>query len=503
MGVTRFDFGPGVSVQAGPFITSPTEAYVVLSVAANAALGRNTVTATTGPESVRMAQGFGVTPAPTVATTAPPPREVRDPRKLDTIDISPPSSTAGTTPSGTAPGSPPSSGTTPPAQGTTPGTANPITRMPDRGGFPSIPTTPAPTAPPTSPAVATPAPTSGKYLVTITALWCVVMTKDDPFDRDGKGDEIYAAAYVRRYDRKTFQLLEHTTLRTLTYGDGNGRPERVPGGTQHSTGGVAPGNILPNGGTATRLLPPQQSLLPMRVWEGTLTDGADALVITPSIWEDDGEPSFHYTWVQTQQQISNWLFPLEKVQRQIADRRFFPLSLEPSERMSTNLETKVLNVTAEIVTIGLGIPWNLDEYFVSKHDRPIGIIQNDVTSSAVQNTVVVLTKEIIDAALAASYPTAETAAPRTVIIRNKPGILTLSFQDTSTAEARFGSINPPDRAHYLMTLQVERLDPPPTSSTSSSSTAAPASNSSSIMENLNKAAEQRANAQKAINAGGR
>ncbi|HEX2100750.1 MAG TPA: hypothetical protein VHF69_08810, partial [Candidatus Synoicihabitans sp.] len=397
----------------------------------------------------------GGPPATPPSGTAPTPGTAPAP----TVDVAPPAPMQRTVaPEPAASSTPSPSGPDRPTR-TSEGT---VVRLPERSGFPSLPSaSPAPpasgstgTVPPGS--TATPAPVSGTYLVSVTAVWCSRMTRDDPFDRDGKGDEIYAAAFVRRYDRTTFQLVETTNLRTLGYGDTNGRSDRALGGTMTRTGGVGPGNVLPPGGTPARTQPAQASVLPMRVWQGTLTDGADALVISPTIWEDDDTPTFFAQWVQGQQQLSSWIFTLEKVQTRITTRAFAPLVLESTERISYGADQKVANVTGGIIAAGFGIPWNFDQFFVQKMDRPIGVAQNDFNSLAVPNTVVVLTREVIEMALSASPPPVDTPAPGVIFHRTKPGVMVITFQDTAT-EA-FRNVAPhTDYGHYVMTLQVERL----------------------------------------------
>jgi hypothetical protein len=75
--------------------------------------------------------------------------------------------------------------------------------------------------------------------VTVTGLRAGYTTKDGIgiVDTDGKGDEIMAAAFVRRFSRVTAEPLEYTSLQTMVYGDVNGyQTERVQGGPAHHAG---------------------------------------------------------------------------------------------------------------------------------------------------------------------------------------------------------------------------------------------------------------------------
>ena len=80
--------------------------------------------------------------------------------------------------------------------------------------------TPLASTPTTAPAHnAAPRAASGKYLVTITGIRAYLASTDDMLSRDGTGDEIYAAAYIRRYDRRDGKLAAVTTRKSSSHGD--------------------------------------------------------------------------------------------------------------------------------------------------------------------------------------------------------------------------------------------------------------------------------------------
>lgn len=338
---------------------------------------------------------------------------------------------------------------TPGSNPPTPPTTPPITSLPDRNRPPVIPPNPTPSAP----GGTAPAPASGRYLVTMTALWCGTMTTDDPFDRDGKGDEVYGAAYIRKYDLTTLALQESTNKRTRTYGDGAGRPDRVPGGTQRSTGGVNNGDVLPNGGTAARQIPAQASVLPMKLWEGTLTNGADALVISPSIWEDDNDPAGFTGWVGKQQLTDDWLLTTKKVQDHLASRAFVPIEMD-SVDMYSQLGEKPEYTAFRGYAALFGIPLGFEQAITTFRDRPIGLKYVDIANTALPNTVVVLTRESIEAALLATGSSVVTPLPGVSITLTKPALMIITFRDKTPANLGL------DRAaSYVMAIQVERLSP--------------------------------------------
>ncbi len=282
----------------------------------------------------------------------------------------------------------------------------------------------------------------------MTGLWCVKATQDDPLDRDGHGDEIYAAAFVRKYDRTTGQNLLSFNRQTLTYGDSN-QSDRIQAGSQTALGGIRAMDSIPNNATADRRVAPQDnSYFPYKLWGGTLTDGSDALIISPSIWESDGKPNLFYQWNAKQNIVSSSIFLDTKVQDQITSRKFGPLTLGAAVGTSGDV-TSGLNTSTDIVLALLGIP--PINMLSSGADRPIGLVQSGPDQNALPNTAIVLTREIIETALSSSHP--PIASAPVVIPTPKPGIMVITFADSGP---RLGDTG----ASYVMALQVERCDGP-------------------------------------------
>lgn len=275
---------------------------------------------------------------------------------------------------------------------------------------------------------------SGRYLVTVTGMHSIQMSVDDMLSRDGKGDEVFAAAYVRRYDRSTGTIAEATSRQTMVYGDVFGSPTRVQAGTMSSLGGIRDGDPIPDDRIgAARNSPAQDVVFPWRLWEGTLTDGNDALVISPSIWEVDGNSSYYSNWVQQQATRNASLFATQAVQVQIAQRGFGYLL----QGGASGPQGSFILSVASLIT-------------GSTLDRPIGM-----TGTAVfPNTIVVLTREIIELALAQPAPRSVTVIPGYGQGVEKPGIILIPFVDGVFSDS-FGITNRP--AIYYMMLQVERV----------------------------------------------
>ncbi len=143
----------------------------------------------------------------------------------------------------------------------------------------------------TAPAIPAPppplAPTgmTGRYRLTVRSIQVVTPTADDPTQADGVGDEVYTAAVVIRADRATGAKLGATIVKSKEYGDignnGSTYPNRIRAGTASPDGGLNGGSSIGTPGT------PGAETFPFVLWEGSLTDGGEAVVVFPSIWERD------------------------------------------------------------------------------------------------------------------------------------------------------------------------------------------------------------------------
>ncbi len=292
---------------------------------------------------------------------------------------------------------------------------------------------------------------SGHYLVSVTGLRAVQMSVDDILSRDGKGDEVFAAAFVRQYDRNTGQATMFTARQTMVYGDINGfSTSRVQAGSYQPLGGIRDGDAIPTGATVDRQDPQQDVVFPWRVWEGTLTDRSDALVISPSIWEVDGDASHFHSWVQQQTFLNNTLLSTPTVKWQIQNNAFSYATQGGAEAPGGIFATKAPTLAADAVLVGLGLP-PLATLLSGSLDRHIGMV-NGPNGAMLPNTVVVLTREIIEQALNQPAIGLTMVNGNLPIFFPKPGIMAIPFVDTPPG----GFIK--DRpAIYYMILQVERL----------------------------------------------
>jgi hypothetical protein len=335
----------------------------------------------------------------------------------------------------------------------------------------SSPTT-APAAPATSPTQTTPQPMiADKYLVTITGLRAYQASADDMLSRDGVGDEVYASTYIRTYDRRSGQLMAVDTRTSAVHGDVNKfGQQRLQAGTRSATGGIQDGDMIPDGPyVVTRSVPAQNATFPLRIFEGTLVDGVEALLISPSIWEQDGSNSYFLQWQQNQAVLNASLFAKQGVHDEIANKTFKPLKFGMSSNDANTGATSMAHTIVDTMVMmgGGGIP--IVGLLSQSGDRPLGVQENGRDQTALPNHVIVLTREIIEAALArpALGPIASPVAnnpgggllgtpaiARIGVIAPKPGVMVLQFEDRNVS----GTLAFPERpAIYQMYLQVERI----------------------------------------------
>ena len=290
---------------------------------------------------------------------------------------------------------------------------------------------------------------SGRYLITITGLRAINMSFDDQLSRDGKGDEIYAANVMRRYDRRSGVLMETQDTRTLTYGDtylfGT---TRVQAGTMSSTGGIRDGDPIPaNSDPAVRSLPPSSVGFPLQVWEGTLTDGVDALVLSPTIWEQDVDTDPYADWLSEMRRVTRTLWGRPEIQGQVASGQFGQLLFGTTTLAAGEawLELRTGLAFTGFVLAPAAAATMPDE------DRPIGLYQSGVNDRVLPNAMVVLTREIIEAGLAPLPPgTTPVGLPTAWPRMPRPGVLMIPFIDGP----QIGGLGP---ARYELYLTVERV----------------------------------------------
>lgn len=311
---------------------------------------------------------------------------------------------------------------------------------------------------------ATPAPVvSGNYLITITGLRAVRASQDDVLSRDGRGDEVYVKTYIRQYDRRNGGVVEFFQRGTLTYGDVNGfGTSRVQAGTASQSGGIRDFDPIPaNSDPTERSANALDTAFPLRLFEGTLTNGIDALVFSPTLWEEDGGNLAYLAWSQQMDDITGALFQRPEIQDQITRGTFEPILFGTSATPGMSDAAWVammLTAGAALAapTMGLSMIQQVAErLFAGNADRPIGLIRSGLAdvSMVLPNKMVVLTREIIEAALAPLPAGTGPIGPPFWPRFPKPGLMMIPFHDGFNSNF-FGPERP---AYYEMYLKVERI----------------------------------------------
>jgi hypothetical protein len=224
-------------------------------------------------------------------------------------------------------------------------------------------------------------------------------------------------------------MLEMTVRQTIPYGDvTNYGASRLQAGTQTPTGGVRAGDWVPGPSSVARTFPAQESAFPFRVWQGQLTDGADALLISPMVWEHDGGSSIFQQWVQSQSVLNNTILMNAAVQARAGSRTFGTLEVGAIDPQTPDLLSLIVN---------------------GRQDGPIGVRQIG-NSYTIPNITVVLTREIIEQALSSQWATVmPSVVPGQMLTIPKAGILVVNFADVMAPNL--------PRASYTLILQVEKV----------------------------------------------
>jgi hypothetical protein len=318
----------------------------------------------------------------------------------------------------------------------------------------------APTAAPATlaPAAAPPpaTPVSGRYRVVANGFSVVHESFDDFLSRDGKYDEVYGGFIVFHYDRQTGNLLDRDLRRTKVLGDVNNFPDRLRAGTASGTGGLRAGDSYPDAGHARFRGQdggqPNEQTFPFKVWEGTLTDGRDAAVIMPSIWEQDNDASPYDLWHQSEVTSASQIWFDAAVQKAVKQTALGVIA--PPGSITPNI-TPTFGADAAAASgffAAMGQPW-VGALFAGSRDRPIGMSSSGVLPTLPRRAIV-LTREIVEAALNGSrvLPNPAALAPPEMFLLaylDVPvGVIPVLLRDGPGANLQ---------ATYVMYLQVERM----------------------------------------------
>lgn len=138
-----------------------------------------------------------------------------------------------------------------------------------------------------------PAGLSGFFRVVLNGFKVNHESDDDIFEGDGKRDEVYLRADVWMLNRDG-SVPYRRSPRSVLMGDINNQnnPPRIAAGTASDDGGLRTNDKWPISEPWRRVRNPLPDRPPMLLWEGTLVQGENMVVILPTVWEwDSRDPS--------------------------------------------------------------------------------------------------------------------------------------------------------------------------------------------------------------------
>jgi len=199
---------------------------------------------------------------------------------------------------------------------------------------------------------------SGKYRILLNGFQVNHETLDNVSQADGQHDEVYAAAEVEVIDLSTKQITYAHLAKTAVHGDNNGLADRVLAGTATDHGGIRTGDVVPAGEDPAMSTRPAATsfpqTFPLLLWEGTLSERTEAVVVRPTLWEWDG---WDRTWEGWKSRVTSASLRDRELSRILTHVRPFDIASWRDENWA-ELCVSVPDPSAEC-TPG--------------HDRPIGL----------------------------------------------------------------------------------------------------------------------------------
>jgi hypothetical protein len=235
----------------------------------------------------------------------------------------------------------------------------------------------------------------GRYRITISGFATAKETVDRDDNTYGQKDEVYAAAAFVLWDRRDGRMLSTpNVVRSREYGEALPNAGRIRAGSATPNGGLWGGNngdyVPLNSDPRAAVGPaPLADQFPLMIFEGNLSDGVEALLIAPSLWESDGRPTPFNNYA------ANWrtggiakVLNSPAVQNQVLNTNL------TSAVMPGDPTTQTISQIANIFSGGI-----IGSYIIgastiitSLLDRPIGLAPYQ-NGDQYQDRVVVVTRE--------------------------------------------------------------------------------------------------------------
>jgi hypothetical protein len=271
--------------------------------------------------------------------------------------------------------------------------------------------------------------TSGQYRIILNG-FRVNRRTFEGVENDGPGDEIFGAACVQ-VAKRDLSSWGTTTVRTAVHGCiGPDWPGRVRGGSAHQFGGFVQGDVFPLGQDPARVTTnPIPRTFPLLLWEGTLSNGGDVVVIKPALWEADGDDCVYLQWAEITELVLGPYHLASARQARLQDMR---------ERIA---QVDLSMISFVVPRFVCDTTYNAESHCTCRpgRDRPIGVREGEYWGPTI-----VFTREAIEKALTA---TAQSGGL-------PPGVIALRFTEIGQG---FGG----DYESFIRVERTGSASPPP------------------------------------------
>jgi hypothetical protein len=286
--------------------------------------------------------------------------------------------------------------------------------------------------------------TSGRYRLLVTGFRVNRPTFDERIN--GNGDEDYVAVGLSTIDRRDSSVIQPwAVIKSDSYGDVGRFPTFVRAGSATPTGGLWVGDVVPMGtDPRTPSGAPSPNRFPLAVWEGTLRDGIDVLIVKPTLWENDGQIETYDRWATLRDRVGNYMQParIGRVNEQDHAAQAAVISERAGRGEITSFRGTPVFFCSELVPISDNCHGGFDRPIGM--DRVGGCIGYDFRTNAVWcDLAVVVTREGIERALSASFQVGGISA----------GSITIPLIEPVGVDLLTGGYE----GSYELYLRVERL----------------------------------------------
>jgi hypothetical protein len=173
---------------------------------------------------------------------------------------------------------------------------------------------------------------------------------------------------------------------------------------------------------------PSSTRFPLKVWEGTLRDGIDAVIVKPTLWEIDGQVEFYNQWATRRDPVGNFQNPRFGEVKIVDDSAAQAAVIK--QRADQADVTFFQGTAVFVCQHGFAAPADVCHDGV---DRPIGV---SASKDCVRwnlgdeegwcDVAAVLTRESIERALSASQVGGALPGSITIPLNDRPGVDTIS-----------------------------------------------------------------------------